>query len=278
MACTPCARSRSAADRTSASFQRDETRPLASRALGMPTRRRAGQERRRLRVHAQVVHTGALHRTSSSTSSKPTVCEDGRHRALLLEDGVGAMVVPWISARRSPGLHRERQHPVTAAPMPSSRSFGVLGTLVSASRPARSRATMSVKVPRCDADLHRAPPSGRLRVPYGRARPSDVLDVNRVGAIPSRGSSASLGVRRVVTTASATTSSATSRHGPKRFLFVGHYDTVFASGTAKQAPVFASITPTRSGSRPPRREVIATGRAAPTAWGSWSRRVRAAST
>jgi glutamate carboxypeptidase len=66
----------------------------------------------------------------------------------------------------------------------------------------------------------------------------DVLDVNRVGAIlAERLQSLGFTLRRV----------ATERFGdhlvgdkpgtgPKRFLFVGHYDTVFASGTAKRRP------------------------------------------
>jgi glutamate carboxypeptidase len=66
----------------------------------------------------------------------------------------------------------------------------------------------------------------------------DVMDVNRVGAILAEWL-ARLGfaVRRV-------TSERFGDHlvgdkpgtGPKRFLFVGHYDTVFPSGTAKQRP------------------------------------------
>src|SRR5262245_4238903 len=66
----------------------------------------------------------------------------------------------------------------------------------------------------------------------------DVLDVNRVGAIlVERLERLAFRVRRV----------ANDRFGdhlvgdkpgtgPKRFLFVGHYDTVFPSGTAKQRP------------------------------------------
>ncbi len=66
----------------------------------------------------------------------------------------------------------------------------------------------------------------------------DVLDVNRAGAIlAERLEGLGFELRRV----------ATERFGdhlvgekpgtgPKRFLFVGHYDTVFRSGTAKQRP------------------------------------------
>ena len=66
----------------------------------------------------------------------------------------------------------------------------------------------------------------------------DVLDVNRAGAIlAERLEGLGFALRRV----------ATERFGdhlvgekpgtgPKRFLFVGHYDTVFRSGTAKQRP------------------------------------------
>ena len=66
----------------------------------------------------------------------------------------------------------------------------------------------------------------------------DVLDVNRVGAIlVERLERLGFTVRRVV-------NDRFGDHlvgdkpgtGPKRFLFVGHYDTVFPSGTAKQRP------------------------------------------
>jgi len=66
----------------------------------------------------------------------------------------------------------------------------------------------------------------------------DVMDVNRVGAIlVERLERLGFAVRRVV-------NDRFGDHlvgdkpgtGPKRFLFVGHYDTVFASGTAKQRP------------------------------------------
>ncbi len=122
----------------------------------------------------------------------------------------------------------------------------------------------------------------------------DVLDVNRVGAIlVERLEGLGFGVRRVV-------NDRFGDHlvgdkpgtGPKRFLFVGHYDTVFPSGTAKQRPFRIDAqgrawgpgvydmnsTPTRSGCRRPRARSSAPRRAAPTAWGSWSRRARVAST
>ncbi len=66
----------------------------------------------------------------------------------------------------------------------------------------------------------------------------DVLDVNRVGAIlAERLERLGFAVRRVA-------SERFGDHlvgdkpgtGPKRFLFVGHYDTVFPSGTVKQRP------------------------------------------
>ena len=66
----------------------------------------------------------------------------------------------------------------------------------------------------------------------------DVIDVNRVGAIlVERLERLGFAVRRVV-------NDRFGDHlvgdkpgtGPKRFLFVGHYDTVFPSGTAKQRP------------------------------------------
>ena len=66
----------------------------------------------------------------------------------------------------------------------------------------------------------------------------DVLDVNRVGAIlAERLERLGFAVRRAV-------NDRFGDHlvgdkpgtGPKRFLFVGHYDTVFPSGTAKQRP------------------------------------------
>jgi glutamate carboxypeptidase len=66
----------------------------------------------------------------------------------------------------------------------------------------------------------------------------DVVDVNGVGAIlAERLERLGFAVRRVV-------NDRFGDHlvgdkpgsGPKRFLFVGHYDTVFPSGTAKQRP------------------------------------------
>ena len=66
----------------------------------------------------------------------------------------------------------------------------------------------------------------------------DVLDVNRVGAILA-GWLERLGftLRRVATERFGDHLVGEKRGtGPKRFLFVGHYDTVFSSGTAKQRP------------------------------------------
>src|SRR5262249_22225280 len=66
----------------------------------------------------------------------------------------------------------------------------------------------------------------------------DVVDVNRVGAILAEWlERLGFSVRRVV-------NDRFGDHlvgdkpgtGPRRFLFVGHYDTVFGSGTAKQRP------------------------------------------
>ena len=59
-----------------------------------------------------------------------------------------ATVVPWMKRSTSPGAApASASTRAVAAAMPSSKSLGVLGTLVSASRPLLSRATMSVKVP-----------------------------------------------------------------------------------------------------------------------------------
>ncbi len=66
----------------------------------------------------------------------------------------------------------------------------------------------------------------------------DVLDVNRVGAVLAER------LERLGFTLRRVAAERFGDHlvgekpgaGPKRFLFVGHYDTVFASGTAKQRP------------------------------------------
>jgi glutamate carboxypeptidase len=66
----------------------------------------------------------------------------------------------------------------------------------------------------------------------------DVLDVNRVGAIlAERLERLGFTLRRVaVERFGDHLVGEKPGTGPKRFLFVGHYDTVFASGTAKQRP------------------------------------------
>src|SRR5262244_4189356 len=66
----------------------------------------------------------------------------------------------------------------------------------------------------------------------------DVLDVNRVGAIlVERLERLGFTLRRVVNDRFGDhLVSDKPGTGPKRFLFVGHYDTVFPSGTAKQRP------------------------------------------
>ena len=66
----------------------------------------------------------------------------------------------------------------------------------------------------------------------------DVIDVNRVGAIlAERLRGLGFTLNRVATERFGDHLVAEkSGNGPKRFLFVGHYDTVFPSGTAKQRP------------------------------------------
>lgn len=66
----------------------------------------------------------------------------------------------------------------------------------------------------------------------------DVLDVNRVGAIlAERLRGLGFNVRRVANERFGDhLVGEKAGSGPKRFLFVGHYDTVFPSGTAKQRP------------------------------------------
>jgi glutamate carboxypeptidase len=66
----------------------------------------------------------------------------------------------------------------------------------------------------------------------------DVIDVNRVGAIlAERLRGLGFTVNRVASERFGDHLVAEkSGRGPKRFLFVGHYDTVFPSGTAKQRP------------------------------------------
>src|SRR5882724_8932300 len=266
MACTPCARRPGTAVRTSVSVSGTSTRPLASSRSRMPTRRRRGAR--------NVGTSGSISRSymrerfirpSSSTSSKPSVVRTAVTAPFCSRMALVAMVVPWMKRSTSPGWPPASASTlVTAAPMPSSRSFGVLGTFVSASRPARSRATMSVKVPPMSTPIcTRLPPGGaHVTIPAMRdlldrldgwrdeqieflarlvnhdSGTDDVMDVNRVGAIlVERLERLGFAVRRVV-------NDRFGDHlvgdkpgtGPKRFLFVGHYDTVFASGTAKQRP------------------------------------------
>jgi glutamate carboxypeptidase len=66
----------------------------------------------------------------------------------------------------------------------------------------------------------------------------DVMDVNRVGAIlAERLRGLGFTLNRVATERFGDHLVAErAGNGPKRFLFVGHYDTVFPSGTAKQRP------------------------------------------
>lgn len=66
----------------------------------------------------------------------------------------------------------------------------------------------------------------------------DVMDVNRVGAIlAERLRGLGFNVRRVANERFGDhLVGEKAGSGPKRFLFVGHYDTVFPSGTAKQRP------------------------------------------
>src|SRR5262249_34288298 len=114
-----------------------------------------------------------------------------------------------------------------------------------------------------DADLHDLPPGGaHVTIPAMRdlleridgwrdeqiellaplvnhaSGTDDVMDVNRVGAILAER------LERLGFTLRRVASERFGDHlvgdkpgaGPKRFLFVGHYDTVFPSGTAKQRP------------------------------------------
>src|SRR4030095_12820437 len=149
MAETPCARSACTDSRTSSSLSGTSTRPFASSRSRAHTRRRCGA--RNVGVSGYIVRSYMRERfirPSSSTSSKPAVVRTAVTAPFCSRMEVVAMVVPWI--KRSTSAGRAPASPstwLTAAPMPSRRSFGVLGTFVSASRPARSRATMSVKVP-----------------------------------------------------------------------------------------------------------------------------------
>src|SRR3989442_14153094 len=68
--------------------------------------------------------------------------------ALCSSTALVATVVPWMKRSTLPGAAPARARILrTAAPMPSSKSFGVVGTLVSTRRPSRPRATMSGNVP-----------------------------------------------------------------------------------------------------------------------------------
>src|ERR687892_161629 len=149
MACTACARSACTARRTASSSSGTSTWPRASRRSRMPTRRRRGA--RNVGTSGSIARSymrERFMRPSSSTSSKPSVVRIAVTAPFCSRMALVATVVPWMkrstSADRAPASASTW---VTAAPMPSRRSFGVLGTFVSASRPARSRATMSVKVP-----------------------------------------------------------------------------------------------------------------------------------
>jgi len=137
-----------------------------------------------------------------------------------------ATVVPWMKRSTSAGRAPASASTwLTAAPMPSRRSFGVLGTFVSTSRP-RAVEGHDVGEGAADvhADLHRGPPwrgpgyhtamrdlLDRLdgwrdeqieflaRLVNHDSGTDDVLDVNGVGAIlVERLEGLGFGVRRVV--------------------------------------------------------------------------------
>src|SRR2546428_9144624 len=267
MACTPGARGPRAAVGTSVSFSGTRTRPLASSRSRIPTRRRRGAR--------NVGTSGSMARSymrerfirpSSSTSSKPSVVRTAVTAPFCSRIALVAMVVPWMKRSTSPGWPPASARTlVTAAPMPSSRSFGVLGTFVSESRPARSRATMSVKVPpmstpictvvllRGGSGYHTAARDLLDRLDGWRdeqieflarlvnhdSGTDDVMDVNRVGAIlAERLERLGFNLRRVV-------NHRFGDHlvgdkpgpGPKRFLFGGHFGHGLPSGPAKQRPV-----------------------------------------
>src|SRR5213594_442551 len=266
MAETPCARSASTDSRTSSSWSGTSTRPFASSRSRTPTRRRRGA--RNVGVSGSIARSYMRERfirPSSSTSSKPWVVRTAVTAPFCSRMALVAMVVPWMKRSTSPGVPPASARTlVTAAPMPSSKSFGVLGTFVSASRPARSRATMSVKVPPMSTPIcTRLPPGGaHVTIPAMRdlldrldgwrdeqieflarlvnhdSGTDDLMDVNRVGAIlVERLERLGFAVRRVVNDRFCDHLVGDKPGtGPKRFLFVGHYDTVFASGTAKQRP------------------------------------------
>src|SRR5215470_4616448 len=171
MAETPCARSASTDSRTSSSWSGTRTRPFASSRSRTPTRRRRGA--RNVGVSGSIARSYMRERfirPSSSTSSKPAVVRTAVSAPFCSRMALVATVVPWMTRSTSPGLapamSRMRR---VAAPMPSSRSFGVLGTFVSASCPSRSRATMSVKVPPMSRPICTLPSWARPR--YHSLRP-----------------------------------------------------------------------------------------------------------
>ena len=76
-------------------------------------------------------------RPSSSTSSKPSVVRIAVTAPFCSRMALVATVVPWMKRSTSAGRAPASASTwVTAAPMPSRRSLGVLGTFVSARRPA----------------------------------------------------------------------------------------------------------------------------------------------
>src|SRR5262249_21029012 len=166
MAETPCARSRCTASRTSASFSGTSTRPFASSRSRTPTRRRRGA--RKVGVSGSIARSYMRERfirPSSSTSSKPSVVRTAVTSPFCSRTALVATVVPWMKRSTTPGRASAMASTlVTAAPIPSRRSFGVLGTFVNVNRPARSRATMSVKVPPMSTPICTLPPPGGAHV------------------------------------------------------------------------------------------------------------------
>src|SRR5262245_39157020 len=231
----------------------------------MPTRRRRGA--RNAGVSGSMARSymrERFMRPISSTSSNPRVVRIAVAAPFCSRIAFVATVVPWMKRSTSAGRAPARARTLrTAVAMPSSRSLGVVGTFVRARRPSRPSATMSVNVPPISTPICTVLlPSAssyhttmrelldRLdgwrdeqieflaRLVNHDSGTDDVLDVGRVGAILcERLESLGFTARRVV-------NERFGDHlvgdkpgtGPKRFLFVGHYDTVFPSGTAKQRP------------------------------------------
>src|SRR5262245_5566775 len=173
MAETPCRRSACTDSRTSSSFSGTRTRPFASSRSRMPRRRRRGA--RKVGVSGSIARSYMRERfirPSSSTSSKPAVVRTAVTAPFCSRIALVATVVPCMKRSTSPaGAPAMTRTLRTAAPIPSSRSFGVLGTFVRASWPPRSSATMSVKVPPMSTPICTLSSWARSRY-HSRTRPS----------------------------------------------------------------------------------------------------------